>query len=135
MGWEIYPEGIYKMLKKFSSYSGVKKIYITENGAAFKDNLTPTTPNPLLENKEGAVLAVHDEKRVKFFQEYLKQVLRAKQEGIKVEGYFVWSLMDNFEWAEGYRTRFGLVYVDFKTQQRIIKDSGFWFQKFLGANN
>lgn len=117
MGWEIYPEGIYKMLKKFGAYGGVKKIYITENGAAFPDRV------------EGG--KVNDEKRVKYFQEYLKQVLGAKKEGMNVQGYFAWSLMDNFEWAEGYRTRFGLVYVDFKTQQRIIKDSGWWFRDFL----
>ncbi len=117
MGWEIYPEGIFKMLKKFSSYDGVKKIYITENGAAFPD---------VLSNGK-----VNDKKRIIFFEDYLKKVLLAKNEGVKVEGYFVWSLMDNFEWAEGYRTRFGLVYVDFNTQQRIIKDSGLWFKNFL----
>jgi len=75
---------------------------------------------------------VHDAKRVQFFKDYLAQVLRAKNEGVNVHGYFVWSLMDNFEWAEGYKTRFGLVHVDFKTQQRILKDSGLWFKELLG---
>jgi beta-glucosidase len=117
MRWEVYPKGIYHMLKKFSSYNGVKKIYITENGAAF-----PDTP----ENG-----AVHDAKRVNFFRSYLEQVLKAKNEGVKVKGYFAWSLTDNFEWAEGYAPRFGIVYVDFKTQGRIIKDSGYWFRDFL----
>ena len=64
-------------------------------------------------------------------KEYLKNVLRAKQEGVNVGGYFVWSLMDNFEWAEGYRPRFGIVGIDYKTQQRVIKDSGKWYSKFL----
>lgn len=117
MGWEVYPEGIYKLLKKFGAYEGVKKIHVTENGAAFPD---------IVENGH-----VKDEKRMKYFQEYLKQVLRTKKEGVNVQGYFIWSLMDNFEWAEGYRTRFGLVHVDFKTQQRILKDSGYWFMEFL----
>lgn len=137
MGWEIYPEGIYKMIKKFAEYPGVKKIYITENGAAFPDDLTPS-PSPL---ERGAV---HDPRRINYFRDYLKEVLRAKNVlgqippsgggGATVNGYFVWSLMDNFEWAEGYRTRFGIVYVDFKTQQRIIKDSGLWFKEFLGGD-
>lgn len=134
MGWEVYPEGIYKVLKKFAAYPGVKKIYVTENGAAFPDSPTPTLPageGKVLPIEKDLRWVVNDEKRVKFFQEYLKQVLRAKNEGINVKGYFVWSLMDNFEWAEGYRTRFGLVHVDFKTPQRIIKDSGWWFAEFL----
>lgn len=117
MGWEVYPEGIYKVLKKFAAYPNVKKIYVTENGCAFPD---------VVENGR-----VHDTKRVQFFKDYLAQVLRAKNEGVNVQGYFVWTLMDNFEWAEGYRTRFGLVHVDFKTQQRIMKDSALWFKEFL----
>lgn len=117
MGWEVYPEGIYKVLKKFASYPNVKKIYVTENGCAFPDNL---------DNGR-----VHDPKRVQFFKDYLAQVLRAQKEGAPIKGYFVWSLLDNFEWAEGYRTRFGLVYTDFKTQQRYMKDSALWFKEFL----
>ncbi|MEN9400863.1 MAG: hypothetical protein RL632_1966, partial [Bacteroidota bacterium] len=62
---------------------------------------------------------------------YLSQVLKAKSEGVPVEGYFVWSLTDNFEWSEGYRPRFGLIHVDYTTQQRTIKDSGNWFQELL----
>jgi beta-glucosidase len=117
MGWEVYPEGIYRALKFYDKYP-LKEIYVTENGAAFKD--VPTDGK------------VHDTQRIEFFKEYLKQVLKAKNERVNVKGYFVWSLMDNFEWAEGYRPRFGLVYVDYKTQSRIIKDSGRWFKDFLG---
>lgn len=117
MGWEVWPENIYLLLKKFASYKGVKRIIITENGAAF-----PDTP-------EGE--RVHDPKRIKYIQDHLAQVLRAKREGVPVEGYFYWSLMDNFEWAEGYKPRFGLVYVDYPTQKRILKDSGRWFREFL----
>lgn len=117
MDWEIYPEGIYKMLKQFDAYKKIKKIIITENGAAFDDLLS-----------DGHV---HDAKRITFFQSYLAQALKAKNEGVKLEGYFAWSFTDNFEWAEGYQKRFGLVYVDYPTQKRIIKDSGFWYKDFL----
>ncbi|MEX0811144.1 MAG: GH1 family beta-glucosidase [Chitinophagales bacterium] len=117
MKWEIYPEGIYKMLRRFQEYKGIKEIIVTENGAAFPD---------VVENN-----AVHDHKRVQFYKDYLRNVLRAKHEGVNVKGYFAWSLLDNFEWAEGYHARFGLVHVDFETQKRIIKDSGLWFKEFL----
>lgn len=117
MGWEVYPQGIYEMLKRVSKYQGADKIYITENGCAFPDSL---------EGNE-----VHDYRRIQFYKDYLAQVLRAKREGVNIKGYFCWSLMDNFEWAEGYQPRFGLVHIDYKTQQRTIKDSGLWFKKFL----
>lgn len=117
MGWEVYPEGIYNLLRKFGSYQGVKKIIVTENGAAFPDEL--------------AQGVVNDQARIDFFKGYLGQILRAKQAGVPVAGYFVWTLMDNFEWAEGYRTRFGLVYTDYTTQQRTLKNSGIWFRDFL----
>ncbi|AWH84662.1 beta-glucosidase [Flavobacterium album] len=117
MGWEIYPPSIYHMLKKYGAYEGVKKIYITENGAAFTDQ-------PV--NGE-----VKDDQRIQYINDHLKQVLNAKNEGVNVRGYFVWTLLDNFEWAEGYHPRFGLVHVDFDTQQRIIKASGHWYKSFL----
>jgi beta-glucosidase len=117
MGWEIYPEGIYKSLKQFSKYP-IKELVVTEGGCAFHDELT-------------ADGRVHDEKRIKYFQHYLKEVLRAKNEGINVTGYLVWTLMDNFEWAEGFRPRFGLIYLNNNTQERYIKDSGYWFQQTL----
>jgi len=117
MGWEVYPEGIYRIIRQFAAYPGVKRLVITENGAAFPDEYTGQ--------------AVPDARRMRFYQQYLAQVLRAKREGAPVNGYFAWTLTDNFEWAEGYRPRFGLVYVDFATQQRVVKDSGRWFQTFL----
>jgi beta-glucosidase len=117
MGWEVTPEGIRQILKQFAAYPSVKKIIVTENGAAFPDKLE----NGL----------VHDPLRVKFYEDYLAKVLQAKQEGAPVEGYFCWSFLDNFEWAEGFRPRFGLVHVDYETQQRTVKDSGRWFQAFL----
>lgn len=117
MKWEVYPPAIYHMIKKFDAYPQIKKILITENGAAFPDTL--------------ANGKVDDPKRVKYLQTHLQQVLKAKQEGCKVEGYFVWTLTDNFEWAEGYHPRFGLIYIDFDTQQRIIKSSGHWYASLL----
>ncbi|RZJ60604.1 MAG: beta-glucosidase [Flavobacterium sp.] len=117
MGWEVYPEAIYQMLKKFGAYKGVKKIYITENGAAFPDI-----------EVDGEI---NDKERTAYIKDHLAEVLRAKKEGIKVKGYFVWTLIDNFEWAEGYHPRFGLVHVDFQSQQRTIKASGHWYKSFL----
>lgn len=117
MNWEIYPESIYEMLIQFSKYKNFKEIVVTENGAAF--------PDVLVEGK------IHDIKRIEFLKKYMSQVLRAKNQGVNVTGYFVWSFTDNFEWAEGYRPRFGLVYVDFETQERIIKDSGNWFSEMI----
>lgn len=117
MKWEIYPPAIYKMIKKFNEYPQIKKIIITENGAAFHDQAN-----------DGKV---EDNNRIEYLQANLQQVLKAKNEGCKIGGYFVWTLTDNFEWAEGYHPRFGLVYIDFNTQQRIIKSSGHWYGDFL----
>jgi beta-glucosidase len=117
MNWEIHPPAIYEVLKKFSSYKNIKKIYITENGAAFEDT-----------EEEGKV---RDTDRLKYIQEHILQVHKAKEEGVNVQGYFVWSFLDNFEWSEGYHPRFGLVYIDFETQNRIVKASGHWYKDFL----
>ncbi len=120
MNWEIYPESMYYMLKKFAAYQKIKEIIVTENGAAF--------PDDIMDGK------IDDMKRVDYLQQHIAQVLRAKDEGVNVTGYFVWTLMDNFEWSEGYMPRFGLVYVDFKTNKRIIKSSGYWYQQFLAQS-
>ncbi|OPB89028.1 GH1 family beta-glucosidase [Elizabethkingia ursingii] len=117
MEWEVYPESIYHILKKFQAYKNIPPLIITENGAAFSDTLQNN--------------AVHDPKRLQYIQNILQQVLRAKQEGVNVNGYFVWTFLDNFEWAEGYHPRFGLVHVDFQTQQRTIKASGHWYADFI----
>ncbi|WP_462265409.1 GH1 family beta-glucosidase [Mucilaginibacter sp.] len=117
MGWEVYPHAMYEVLKKFNAYSQIKQIYITENGAAFKD---------VLANER-----VNDVERTKYLQDNITQVLKARQEGCRVNGYFVWTLTDNFEWAEGYHPRFGLIHVNFETLKRTIKDSGYWYQEFL----
>jgi beta-glucosidase len=117
MGWEVYPEAIYHILQKFSAYPQIKKIIITESGAAFPDEIIDED--------------VTDTKRTEYIQANISQVLKAKQAGVKVDGYFIWTLTDNFEWAEGYHPRFGLIHVDFETQKRIIKSSGHWYADFL----
>ena len=117
MGWEINPESFYRVIKRFWSYEGVKEIIITENGAAFKDKLV-----------DGEI---KDDQRIDYFQNHIRSVLKARKEGMNISGYFAWTLMDNFEWSEGYTARFGLIHVDFKTQLRTIKNSGYWFRDFL----
>lgn len=117
MNWEVYPESIYKVLKKFDAYEGVKNLIVTENGVAF--------PETVVNGR------IKDLDRIQFIQQYLNQVLRAQREGINVNGYFLWTLLDNFEWAEGYTQRFGLIHTNFETQERTIKDSGHWYKRFL----
>jgi len=117
MNWEVYPESVYNILKKYAGYKNMPALIVTENGAAFPD---------VLHDGE-----VHDPKRIKYLKDNIMQILRARQEGINVTGYFIWTFLDNFEWAEGYYPRFGLVYVDFTTQKRVVKSSGNWYAKFL----
>ena len=119
MGWEVVPEGIYKILKQFAKYP-VNEIIITENGAAFHDNVT-----------DGCV---HDTQRITYFRDYLKNVLKAKNEGVNVTGYFIWTFIDNFEWAQGFDPRFGLYEVDYKTFKRTPRKSALLYQKIISKN-
>ncbi len=119
MDWEVYPESIYEMIVKYSSYQDVKKIVITENGASFPDEIN-----------EGEV---YDKQRIHYINSYLEQVFKSKSCNSKIGGYFIWSLTDNFEWAEGYQQRFGLIYVDYETKNRTIKKSGLWYKEFLAS--
>lgn len=119
LGWEINPDSFYRMIKRFWLYGGVKEIIISEGGAAFKDSLVNGV--------------VNDQERIDYFQQYLGAVLKARKEGVNVTGYFAWTLTDNFEWAEGFAARFGLIHVDFATQLRTIKNSGYWFRDFLSG--
>jgi beta-glucosidase len=131
--WEIYPEGIYEMLKRiWKDYflpetdekgreGKAPEIMITENGVPVPDGL----------DFDGRV---RDERRIRYLRAHIAQVHHAMEEGIPVKGYFHWSLMDNFEWAHGYGQRFGLVYVDFKTLKRTIKESGRWYSQVIKMN-
>ena len=121
MDWEIYPQGLYEVLKRLHRDYSPKAIYVTENGAAFPDTLTP----------DGQVV---DPQRQSYLREHFLAAHRALAEGVPLKGYFVWSLLDNFEWAEGYTKRFGLVYVDYPTQRRIVKQSGAWFAQVARRN-
>ena len=111
MGWEIYPRSIYEVLMKLKKYK--KPIYITENGLA----------------------DAKDEKRARYIKGYLSQVWRAIHNGVDVRGYFYWSLLDNFEWANGFRPRFGLVEVDYKTMERKIRPSAYEYKKICENNS
>ena len=117
LGWEVNADSFYRILKRFWNYDQVKEIIVSENGACFKD---------VLHNG-----AVHDVQRIHYFEKYLNALYKAKHEGANIKGYFAWTLMDNFEWSEGYNARFGLIHVDFKSQLRTIKDSGYWWREFL----
>lgn len=119
--WEIYPEGLYDILKQVWSYQPTCDLMVTENGIPVPDGV----------DFDGRV---RDERRIRYLRAHIAQVQRAIRDGIPVKGYFHWSLMDNFEWALGYGPRFGLVHVDFKTQKRIIKDSGRWFAQLIKTN-
>nr|CAA91220.1 beta-glucosidase [Thermoanaerobacter brockii] len=118
MGWEISPESLYDLLKRLDREYTKLPMYITENGAAFKDEVT----------EDGRV---HDDERIEYIKEHLKAAAKFIGEGGNLKGYFVWSLMDNFEWAHGYSKRFGIVYVDYTTQKRILKDSALWYKEVI----
>ena len=119
--WEIYPPGMYDMLTRIQADYHPKEVYITENGVCVTDGV----------DFDGRV---RDERRIRYLQDHLTQVQRAVRAGVPLKGYFHWTLMDNFEWAFGYRMRFGLVYVDFATQRRIVKDSGRWYKNVVQDN-
>jgi beta-glucosidase len=119
--WEIYPEGMYESIKMVADYGVPCKIMITENGIPVPDGL----------DYDGRV---RDERRIRYLQSHLAQVHRAIEDGMAVKGFFHWSLLDNFEWALGYSQRFGLAYVDFKSQARFVKDSGRWFARVIEQN-
>lgn len=116
MGWIIRPEGIHRILTQAHARYHLGSVFVTENGAAFADG-----------RDDGGV---HDPERTAYLKAHIREVLRAREEGVPVDGYFVWSLLDNFEWALGYSRRFGIVYVDYATQERIVKDSGHWYAGF-----
>lgn len=121
MDWEVHPESLYKVLKRVHEDYGPEAIYITENGAAYDDVVEP----------DGTI---HDTERLEFLRGHFANVHQAIQDGVPLKGYFVWSLMDNFEWALGYERRFGFIYVDFETQQRMVKDSGKWYSTVAKQN-
>jgi len=120
MGWPITPEGFYRHLHRIAENTGDLPLYITENGAAFND-----TP-------ENGGKRCRDPERITYLREHLKVCRRALKDGIPLKGYFLWSLIDNFEWYHGYEKRFGIVYCDYKDQRRIPKDSFYFYRDVIG---
>ncbi|MDH4166239.1 MAG: GH1 family beta-glucosidase [Gammaproteobacteria bacterium] len=116
MGWEVFPGGLSELLMRLQADYRLPPLYITENGAAYRDRLV-----------DGRVA---DADRIRYLQSHIASLADALESGVDVRGYFVWSLIDNFEWADGYTKRFGLVYVDYATQHRTPKDSALWYQAF-----
>jgi len=121
MGWPIVPEALTELLVRVKRDYGDLPLVITENGAAFDD---------LLDGD-----AVDDERRVGYLREHIAAIDRAREQGVDVRGYYVWSLLDNFEWECGYDKRFGIVYVDYPTQRRIPKRSALWYRDLITSRN
>jgi beta-glucosidase len=121
MGWEVDADGLFDILTRVTRDYGDLPLVMTENGAAFDDEVS----------QDGTV---HDPRRIHFLASHLEAASRAVAAGVPLRGYFAWSLMDNFEWAEGYAKRFGIVHVDFETQERTVKDSGRWYAAFLAGD-
>ena len=119
IGWEIYPKALYDLLTSLNERYTLPPIFITENGAAMADELINGS--------------VNDVDRIDYYNAHLNMIHNAMIEGVEVSGYFAWSLLDNFEWAEGYEKRFGLVYVDFKSQERTLKRSANAYKTLLAS--
>ncbi|MCP4423386.1 MAG: beta-glucosidase [Chloroflexi bacterium] len=115
MGWEVHPDSFYKLLNRLYFEYNIPKLYVTENGCSYLDS-----PN--------------DQKRIDYLNDHISAMHRAIQNGVPIAGYLQWSLLDNYEWAEGYTQRFGIVYVDYQTQQRIPKESAYWYQNVIKHN-
>ena len=120
MGWEVYPDGLHQLLVRVANDYEPAAIYVTENGAAFGD----------VRVHDGRV---HDPERTAYISNHIDAVARAVADGAPVKGYFVWSLLDNFEWAHGYSKRFGIVYIDYPTLERVPKDSFYWYRDFIAG--
>ncbi|WP_276354871.1 GH1 family beta-glucosidase [Cohnella caldifontis] len=121
IGWNVYPESLFKALKWVHDTYGEIPIYITENGACYNDGPSP----------DGKI---HDEKRIDYYRMHFTQCHRAIASGVPLKGYFAWSLLDNFEWAEGYAMRFGIVYTNYETLTRTPKDSYYFIQKVIAES-
>ncbi len=120
MAWEIYPDGLADMLARVNRDYAPRAILVTENGAAFVDQWYGNSN-------------ISDTRRVQYIQDHIKVLGQALRLEVPVRGYFVWSLMDNYEWTDGYGKRFGIVYIDFPTQRRIMKESGRWYAAFIAS--
>jgi len=123
MGWNIAPDGLEELLLSLHEQFPEQPLMITENGAAFPDRVTHTDAGP----------RVHDADRVDYLRRHFTAAHRAMARGVDLRGYQVWSLLDNFEWGYGYSKRFGIVRVDYETQERILKDSALWLRELIAT--
>lgn len=121
IGWEVWPRALYDMVMRITRDYNRPVLEITESGCAYNDS-------PRSDGK------ISDTRRIAYHQQYLAELARAIRDGADVRSYHAWSLLDNFEWAEGYSQRFGLAYVDYKTQKRTLKASGEWYAKVAAQN-
>jgi beta-glucosidase len=119
MDWEVYPQGLTELLLRLHRDYPVPPMFITENGAAYQD--------PLAGGR------IHDQRRIDYLASHIAAVAEAMRHGVRMDGYMVWSLFDNFEWASGYEKRFGIVHVDFDTQVRTLKDSALWLRELMAC--
>jgi beta-glucosidase len=119
MGWEVYPDGLLELLVRLHDEYELPPLYVTENGAAFPDSRVNGS--------------VHDPRRISYVERHVDAIRRAIARGVPVRGYFLWSLLDNFEWSYGYSQRFGIVYVDFATLERVPKASYYWYRDLIAA--
>jgi beta-glucosidase len=122
MDWEVHPESLYRLLNRLYFDYQIPKLYITENGCSYSDG----------PDENGVI---NDKRRLDFLREHFNSAHRAIQNGVPLAGYFVWSFLDNFEWARGYTQRFGIVWVDYETQQRIPKESALWYKEVIATNS
>ena len=120
MGWPIQPSGLRDILKAINDLAPDLPLYVTENGAAYPDEVL----------SDGTI---QDDKRQSYLEQHIEVCRQVTAEGLPLKGYFIWTLMDNFEWAYGFTRRFGLIHVDYRTQQRTLKQSAHWLKNFLTA--
>ncbi len=118
INWEVHPDGLFEILYRVHATYRPRKLYVTENGSSYGD----------APDAEGRV---RDERRIAYLRDHFAAAQRAMEQGVPLAGYFVWSLMDNFEWGEGFTQRFGIIWVDYETQERILKDSAHWYADFI----
>lgn len=121
MGWELYPQGLFEILERVWREYQPKQMMVTENGASYGDG----------PDQAGKV---HDQRRIDYLHSHIQAVWQAIQAGIPLTAYLQWSFLDNFEWARGYSQRFGIIYVDYETQKRYIKDSAYWYSDVIKRN-
>jgi len=122
-GMEIWPRGIYDLVTRISEEYNHPIIEITESGGGYLD-----APY----DKDNG--RIPDTRRIQWYRQVLAELARAMKDGARVRAYHAWSLLDNFQWTEGFTERYGLIYVDFRSQKRTIKDSGYWYSRVAASN-